>query len=75
MSKMNHLITNIQKLPSGGGSRLQRPLTFNIGDLKFRNFAKLCFSSWLWPKRTSKLVMKSFQWRHHHYFTEKQHQN
>jgi len=37
-----------------GLSAPQRPLIFNFGELKLRNLAKLCFSSWLWRNRTSK---------------------
>jgi len=44
-------------------------LNFSFGDLKFRDLAKLCFSNWLWRNRT----ITSFQWRHHHYVTEKRH--
>jgi len=44
-----HLVTNFQKLPRAGGSLLQRPLTFNIGDLKLCDLAKL----WIF-----KLIMK-----------------
>jgi len=42
-----------------GALRPQCPLSFNIGDLKFRDLAKLWFSSWLLWNRSSKKL-----WRH-----------
>jgi len=40
MSKMHILVTNFQKSPSYGFSAPSASLTFNIGDLKFRDLAK-----------------------------------
>jgi len=46
MSKMHYF--SFQK----SALRPQRCLTFNIGDLKFRDLAKLWFLSCLWQNRT-----------------------
>jgi len=45
-------VTKFQKSPSAGAFRLQRPLTFNIGDLSFYDLAKLWFFKLLWQNRT-----------------------
>jgi len=59
MSKMHYFSNKFPKISKAlGAFRPQRLLTFNTGDLKFRDLAKLCFF---------KLV------GHHHYVTEKRH--
>jgi len=37
------LVINFQKSPNSGGFLAPGPLTFDIGDLKWRDLAKLCF--------------------------------
>jgi len=42
------------------------PLTFDVGDLKLRDLAKLWFFNMIMTKsHWKKSVMSSFQWRHH----------
>jgi len=46
------------------------PLRVNIGDLKFRDWAKLWIIKLIIKKSNfKKSVMTSFSWRHHHYIT------
>jgi len=49
MSKIHCFSNNFSKIASAEGLRPQRPLTFNIGELKLCNLAKL----WIY-----KLIMK-----------------
>jgi len=47
MPKMHYFSNKFSKIT-------KRPLIFDFGDLKLRDMAKFCFSSWLWRNRTSK---------------------
>jgi len=54
-----------------GAHRSQRPLIFNIGDLKLRDLIKLCFFKLIVTKLNfKKSVMTSFLWRHRHYVNQ-----
>jgi len=54
MSKMLYFSTNFQKSPSAGALHPHRCLNFNIGDLKFRDLAKLCFFKLIMTKSNFK---------------------
>jgi len=54
--KCINFVTKFQKLPSAGGSPPQRYLTFNIGDLKLRDLAKLCFFKLIMMKSNLKKI-------------------
>jgi len=47
MPKMHYFSNKFSKIAKRyiGAFRPQRPLTFNICDMKFRDLVKLCFSS------------------------------
>jgi len=55
MSKMHYFSNKFSKVAKRWGAlRLQRPSTFNIGDLKFRDLAKLCFFKLIMTKSNFK---------------------
>jgi len=72
MSKMYCISNKFSKVASAGALHPQRLLTFSIGDLKLRGIFKLIMAKSNWKKKS---VMTSLKWRHHHYVTEKRHQN
>jgi len=47
-------VIDLQNSPSAGTLRPQRHLTFNIGDLKFRDLAKFCFFKLIMTKSNIK---------------------
>jgi len=84
MSKMHYFSTEFfkiakresrQTLKSLEAFRPQLSLTFDFGDLKLHDLAKLCFFKLTMTKSNfKKSVMMSFQWRYYHYVLEKRHQ-
>jgi len=57
MSKMHYYIVTSNKFSKHQELELsppQCPITFNIGDLKLRDWLKCGFSNWLWRNRTLK---------------------
>jgi len=64
MSKVHYFSIKSSKNRQAMGGSLP-PFSFDIGDLKLHDLAKLSFSNWLWRNRTLKTsIMTSFQWRH-----------
>jgi len=58
-----------------GALRPQRPLSFDFGDLKLRDLAKLWFFKLIITKSNfKKSLMTSFKGSYRYYFTEKRHQ-
>jgi len=49
MSKMHYFSNKFSKIAKRWElSAPRRPSTFDFGDLKLCDMAKLCFSNWLW---------------------------
>jgi len=60
MSKIHYFSNKFSKIAKRWGS-----------SLKFCDLAKFCFFKLIMPKSNfKKIVMMSFQWRHHHYVTK-----
>jgi len=75
MSKCTILVANFQKSPSAGGSAPPTLLNLQYWWPKVPWFGQNIFFQLIAKSNFKKLAMTSFQWRQHHYVTEKRHQN